>query len=273
MQLNNSIAQNGLILLGCGRMGAALLKGWLRAGIPANSVFVVDPTPPEWVEAAGCLVNSLELPPAPAVIVFAVKPQVAEQALESLAPLLPLKSTLGLSIVAGLGLHWFEARLSAMPIVRAMPNTPAAIGAGITALIGGSGAQVTHLDSAEELMSAVGSVVRLESEAQMDAVTALSGSGPAYVFHLIEVMTAAGCREGLPENLALELALQTIAGAGALASAAGVSPGELREDVTSPGGTTAAGLSVLMDREKGLAPLMARTIRAARLRSEELADG
>ncbi|MBM3606464.1 MAG: pyrroline-5-carboxylate reductase, partial [Alphaproteobacteria bacterium] len=184
-----------------------------------------------------------------------------------------LAGTLVLSVAAGTTIATFEAAFPDAPVVRVMPNTPAAIGQGISALIGNAAATETHLDLAETLMRAVGRVVRLESEAQMDAVTGLSGSGPAYVFHLIEALAAAGEAQGLSPALALELARVTVAGAGALAVDADEDPAVLRQNVTSPGGTTAAGLAVLMDPGTGLPPLMARTVAAATERGRQLGRG
>ena len=152
-----------------------------------------------------------------------------------------------------------------------MPNTPAAIGRGITALVGNAHADASALALAETLMAAVGRTVRLDDEAQMDAVTAVSGSGPAYVFLLIETLAAAGEAEGLPPGLALALARATVAGAGALAEASDKPPSQLRTDVTSPGGTTAAALAVLMADGAGLPALMRRGVAAAAARSRELA--
>ena len=151
-----------------------------------------------------------------------------------------------------------------------MPNTPAAIGRGISAICGNDHATDAHLDLAEELLSAVGQVVRLGGEHQMDAVTAVSGSGPAYVFHLIETLAAAGVAEGLPADLALQLARATVAGAGALAEAAPESPAQLRINVTSPGGTTAAALTVLMDEDRGFPALVREAVRKAAERGREL---
>jgi pyrroline-5-carboxylate reductase len=179
-----------------------------------------------------------------------------------------------ISVAAGTPLARFEDAFGAgTPIVRAMPNTPAAVGGGITAIVGNAAATAAHLDLAEELLSAVGQVVRLDSEDQMDAVTAVSGSGPAYVFHMIEALAAAGQAEGLAPDLALQLARATVAGAGALADASGEDPAQLRRNVTSPNGTTQAGLEVLMDGQAGLPPLMRRTVAAAAARSRELRDG
>jgi pyrroline-5-carboxylate reductase len=159
------------------------------------------------------------------------------------------------------------------PIIRAMPNTPAAVGQGITAIIGNAHASEAQMDLSEELLKAIGEVVRLEAEAQMDAVTGVSGSGPAYVFHMIECLAAAGEAQGLAPDLALQLAKATVAGAGALAMQAEEDPGQLRVNVTSPNGTTQAGLEVLMDAAKGLPPLIEATVKAAAERSRELSRG
>lgn len=262
----DELGRRGLVLVGCGRMGGAMLRGWLARGLEPGAVTVIDPRlAPEW-QGKGLRINA-DLPFDPAVLVLAVKPQMMADALGGV-PTLP--GTLVLSVAAGTTIATFERAFPGAPIVRVMPNTPAAIGQGISALIGNARATPAHLDLAETLMAAVGRVVRLDSEDQMDAVTALSGSGPAYVFHLIETMARAGEAQGLPAALSLELARATVAGAGALAVSADEDPAILRENVTSPGGTTAAGLRVLMDPDTGLPPLMARTIAAATERGREL---
>ncbi|RME15311.1 MAG: pyrroline-5-carboxylate reductase [Alphaproteobacteria bacterium] len=264
------VAARGLVLLGCGKMGSAMLAGWLESGLPPGAVWVIDPNPSDWLKSRPGLHLNEGLPARPAVVVVAVKPQMMGEALPGLAAL-GNGETLVLSIAAGTPIAAFEAALGARtPVVRAMPNTPAAIGRGITAIIGNAHASAAQIDLAETLLKAVGQVVRLSDEAQMDAVTALSGSGPAYVFLLIEAMAAAGVAEGLAPDLAMALAKATVAGAGALAEAADEEPAQLRRNVTSPGGTTAAALGVLMDEEKGLAPLMRRAVAAAANRSREL---
>lgn len=271
MQMDD-VARRGLVLLGCGKMGQAMLAGWLRGGLPAGSVWVIDPVPSDWVLASGVHVNA-PLPADPAIALIAVKPQMMGAALPSMQAL-GNGPTLFVSVAAGTPIATYEAVLgAATPIIRAMPNTPAAIGRGITALIGNARATPAQMDLAEALMAAVGQVVRLESEAQMDAVTALSGSGPAYVFHLIEAMTAAGVAEGLSPDLALRLAKATVGGAGQLAEDAPESPAQLRVNVTSPHGTTQAALEVLMDPAHGFPALLTRAVRAAAARSRELAKG
>ena len=258
---------NSLVLLGCGKMGSALLEGWLAGGLPASAVTVIEPSPSDWLRARGVRLNEA-LPAAPTVAVIAVKPQMMGAALPQLQAV--GGDTLFLSIAAGTPIAAFEAAFGpGARVVRAMPNTPAAVGRGVTALIGNVAAG-EGVALAEALMAAVGATVRLESEAQMDAVTALSGSGPAYVFHLIEALAAAGVAEGLPEALAMELARHTVSGAGELARQSLETAAQLRVNVTSPGGTTAAGLAVLMDADSGLPPLIRRTVAAAAERSREL---
>lgn len=266
------VAERGLVLLGCGKMGSAMLEGWLKGGLPASSVWVQDPFPSDWVTSSGVHINKT-LPETPAIVLVAVKPQVMAEALPVLKPM-GNGETLFISVAAGIGCASYEAMLGdTTPIIRAMPNTPAAVGRGITAIIGNSRASADMLDLAESLLKAVGQVVRLESESQMDAVTGVSGSGPAYVFHMIECMAAAGEAQGLAPDLAMALAKATVAGAGALAEAADETPAQLRVNVTSPNGTTQAGLEVLMDAETGLPPLIRKTVAAAADRSRELANG
>ena len=265
----DDISARGLVLLGCGKMGSALLEGWLAQGLAPGAVWVIEPSPSAWLIATGVRLNQA-LPPEPAIVLVAVKPQMMGAALPGLAALGD-GPTLFLSIAAGTPIAAFEAALGTRtPIVRAMPNTPAAVGRGISAIVGNAHASPADLDLAEGLLSAVGQVVRLDDEALMHAVTALSGSGPAYVFHLIETMAAAGEAEGLPAALAMTLAKATVAGGGALAEQAAADPAQLRVNVTSPGGTTQAALGVLMDETGGFAPLLRRAIKAAADRSKEL---
>ena len=269
---DSEMARRGLVLLGCGKMGSAMLEGWLARGLPETSVWVIDPAPSDWVIGRKTHLNA-NLPPDPAVVLVAVKPQMMDAALPALQAL-GNRDTLFVSIAAGTTLATLEGLLGARtPIVRAMPNTPAAVGEGITAMIGNAHASPEQLNRTETLLSAIGAVVRLQSEDQMDAVTGVSGSGPAYVFHMIESLAAAGEAEGLPPGLAMQLAKATVAGAGALAMQADDTPAQLRMNVTSPGGTTQAGLDVLMDETRGLPPLMRATVAAAAARARELGDG
>ncbi len=263
------VARDGLVLLGCGKMGTALLAGWLTAGVPAASVWVIEPNPTDWLKAAGVHLND-GLPPAPAVALLAVKPQMMGAALPALQALGNGK-TLFVSIAAGTSIATFEEALGKRtPIVRTMPNTPAMVGRGITGICANAHAGAAGLALARALMQAVGEVVDLDGEHQIDAVTAVSGSGPAYVFHLIEAMAAAGVAEGLRPDIAMQLARATVCGAGELAHRADDTASQLRINVTSPGGTTAAALAVLMDPVTGLAPLLQRAVKAAADRGREL---
>jgi pyrroline-5-carboxylate reductase len=268
------IAERGLVLLGCGKMGSAMLEGWLGKGLPPRTFTILEPNPSERLSELakqGLRLNG-ELPLAPAIAMLAVKPQMIREALPDLMAL-GGGSTLFVSIAAGAPIHVFESALSpGTPIVRAMPNTPAAIGRGVTALIGNAAAGEADLALVEALLQAVGRTVRLDDESQMDAVTAISGSGPAYVFLMIEALAAAGEAEGLSADLALRLARATVGGAGQLTESAEENPAQLRINVTSPGGTTAAALEVLNNESNGLPALMRRAVAAAATRSRELGE-
>ena len=213
------VAQDGLVLLGCGKMGTALLTGWLAAGVPPGSVWVIEPNPTDWLKSTGVHLNA-GVPAAPAVALLAVKPQMMGAALPALQALGNGK-TLFVSIAAGTTIATFEAVLGdRTPIVRTMPNTPAMVGRGITALCRNAHVSDADFALAHDLMGAVGQVVTLTGEDQIDAVTAVSGSGPAYVFHLIETMAAAGEAEGLHPDVAMQLAAPPSAGQGSLPSKA-----------------------------------------------------
>lgn len=262
------VARDGLVLLGCGKMGTALLTGWLAAGVPAASVWVIEPNPTDWLKSAGVHLNE-GVPPFPAVALLAVKPQMMGAALPALQALGNGK-TLFVSIAAGTSIATFEAALGdRTPIVRTMPNTPAMVGRGITGICANAPAGAAGLALARDLMQAVGDVVELEGEHQIDAVTAVSGSGPAYVFHLIEALAAAGVAEGLAPDVAMRLARATVCGAGELAWRSDESASQLRINVTSPGGTTEAALRVLM-ADDGLKPLMEKAVAAADARAKAL---
>lgn len=269
-----SLGARGLVLLGCGRMGGALLEGWLAGGLPLTAAHIIEPHPSDRLQALareGLNLNGA-LPPDLGAVVLAVKPQMMAQALAGTA--LPRAAdTLILSVAAGTPIAAYEAVFGAdAAIVRAMPNTPAAVGRGVTAIVGNAATPPAMLDLAEALMAAVGEVVRLGAEAELDAVTAVSGCGPAYVFHLIEAMAAAGAAHGLPEDLAMRLARATVTGAGELAHRAPDAAATLRQNVTSPGGVTAAALEVLMADPGGLTDLMTRAMAQAITRNRELAD-
>lgn len=266
----SDIEARGLVLLGCGKMGSALLQGWLASGLPAGAVHVVEPNPSNWLTETGVALNGT-LPDDPAVIVLAVKPQVMAEALPQ-ATRFGGGDTLVVSIAAGTSIKSLEAAFGAStPIVRTMPNTPASVGRGITSMVPNPVASddgAHHL--AAKLMSAVGEVVYLDNEDQIDAATGVAGSGPAYVFLLIEALADAGMYEGLAPEVAMKLAKATVAGAAEMAATADKGPGELRLNVTSPAGTTAAALQVLMDDKRGFHPLIAEAVRAAAKRSLEL---
>ncbi|MEM6761054.1 MAG: pyrroline-5-carboxylate reductase [Pseudomonadota bacterium] len=268
---NSRIAARGIALIGCGKMGSAMLRGWLQSGLPVTSVWVRDPAPSEWLQSTGVHLN-VDLPSEPAVLMLAIKPQMMAAILPDLTRAVAADTVI-LSVAAGTPISVFEATFGAQtPIVRAMPNTPAAIGQGITAICANAAGQA-YLNEADALLSAIGDVARLDSEQQMDAVTGVSGSGPAYVFHLIETLAAAGAAQGLPAELALRLAKSTVAGAGALALRADEDPGQLRVNVTSPNGTTQAALEVLMNQDNGFPALLTAAVAAATARSKELSDG
>lgn len=267
----DDINTRGMIIIGCGKMGSALLAGWLAAGVSSAKVWVKDPFPSQWLIATGVNLGT-DMPANPAVVLIAVKPQMMANVLGDMDPA-GWADTLFMSVAAGTPLALFERHLGASArIIRTMPNTPAALGRGITAIVGNGAALPADLDTAEALMGAVGQVVRLDAEGQMHAVTAVSGSGPAYVFHLIEALAAAGEAEGLPADLAMKLAKATVGGAGQLAEDADDVPSQLRINVTSPGGTTQAALEVLMDKTDGFPPLLKRAVKAAADRSRELGN-
>lgn len=267
-----------LIIVGCGNMGRAMVRGWLSAGLPPAGLVIIDPQldPKEVPEFSGATITAhaadLPLTLKARVLVLAVKPQVMNAVLGSVKPLVD-EGTLALSIAAGVTLDQMEAGLGSAPsLVRAMPNTPAAIGAGITGLVPRDGVAEQHILLADAVMQAAGQTVWVDDESLMNAVTATSGSGPAYVFHMVEALAAAAKASGLPEEGAMKLARQTIVGAARLLEVDDhVSASTLRERVTSPGGTTAAALKVLMQSGE-LTDLMTQAVAAATKRGEELAD-
>ncbi len=265
-----------LLLVGAGKMGGAMLDGWLEGGFHAGRIVILDPHL-EDVRRSSLVGAGVKVASAAeeavgrdyAVVVLAVKPQTMAEALIETVALVPPVSVV-VSIAAGIRLATLEAAFPAgQPVVRAMPNTPAQIGMGVTAAFANPHVSETQRTGVHALLVAVGEVAWIEDEALMDAVTAVSGSGPAYVFLLAECLGEAAREAGLPEDLADLLARHTVAGAGALLAQSPLSPAELRRNVTSPGGTTAAALEVLM-AEDGLGPLLARAVERARKRSIEL---
>lgn len=261
-----------ILLVGCGKMGRALMDGWIGQGTSPDAIFVVDPMQPDLPDgvAGGAAFEDIPDGFAASVVVLAVKPQVMDAVLAPY-PAIVRPDTVFLSIAAGRTIASFEAVLGAAArIVRAMPNTPAAVGRGITVLTGNGHVSGAQRDACEALMSAVGKVAWVADEGLIDAVTGVSGSGPAYVFHLVEAMAAAGIAAGLSPDLAMLLARETVAGSGELLAQSADPAATLRENVTSPGGTTAAALDILMSDE-GLTELMTRAILRATERSRELA--
>jgi pyrroline-5-carboxylate reductase len=262
-----------LVLLGAGKMGGAMLDGWLARGLNPRRISVIEPKPGKSLKALtrrGLKVNAGGKPAAATAVVIAVKPQTAPEALLQIAPYIG-KATLALSIMAGRTIGYLQKSLPpGTAIVRAMPNTPAAIGRGITTACPNAGVSARQRKLASDLLGAIGTVVWVKEEALMDAVTALSGSGPAYVFLLAEAMTSAGIAAGLPAELASRLARETVAGSGELLHRSDLDAASLRQNVTSPGGTTAAALEVLMG-PGGFDELLTRAVAAATRRGRELA--
>jgi pyrroline-5-carboxylate reductase len=280
------MAQQQITLLGCGKMGSAMLEGWLAdTNLDANFT-IIEPhqTHLGWLQGqksvrlyADCAAANADGAPVSTMIVLAVKPQMMDDAIAGLGNMKHADCAY-LSIAAGISTGWLKQRLGdAAIVIRAMPNTPAAIGKGITVLYADAPNQASNQppnqarNLASQLLAAVGQVVHVQDEALMDGVTALSGSGPAYVFLLVEAMTEAGIKAGLPDDLAAELAKATVCGAGALMAAVDTAPAILRENVTSKGGTTAAALAVLM-ADDGLTSLMTKAVAAAKARSIELGE-
>ncbi|MBE7638072.1 pyrroline-5-carboxylate reductase [Sneathiella sp. P13V-1] len=264
-----------VLLVGCGNMGGAMLGGWIEQNIKPNNIVVVDPSPDnlEKAQKLGCRSFSspllIEEGYVPDVIIFAVKPQVIGDVMESYKEF-AREGALIISIAAGTKIQKFQEQLGQdAAIIRTMPNTPAAIRQGMMVSCGNEHVTEEHKKLCDILMEAIGETAWVEDEDDIDRVTGLSGSGPAYVFYMIESMIKAGVAAGLSEELSTLLAKTTVAGAGQLAIHSTEDVSKLRENVTSPGGTTAAGLQVLM-AEDGLAPLMEKTVAAAIVRSKEL---
>jgi pyrroline-5-carboxylate reductase len=261
-----------ILLVGCGKMGGALLAGWRERKV-ASAYAVVEPAGAPAAPDVTGYATPEQLPRglAPSAIVFAVKPQSLDEVTPHYRRFVP--ATPFLSIAAGKTLGYFARQLGPeAAVVRAMPNTPAAIGRGIAVLCAGSRVAPRARELCEQLLAAVGEVAWVDDESLIDAVTAVSGSGPAYVFLLIECLAKAGVEAGLPPDLAMQLARATVAGSGELARRSRESPAQLREAVTSPGGTTRAALDVLMAAGNGLEPLLVKAVAAATRRSRELAD-
>jgi pyrroline-5-carboxylate reductase len=270
--MSEGIHKASIFLVGAGRMGGALLRGWLSAGFAPSSLAAAEPHPSAEI-AALLKEHAIAGKPqaAPDVMVLAVKPQIMDEVLAAVAPLAGPQTAV-LSIAAGRTVASIAAHFPpGAAIVRAMPNLPAEIGRGITAAFANTQVTAERRSLCDRLLKAAGEVAWIEDEGLIDAVTAVSGSGPAYVFHLVECLAEAGAAAGLPPDLAARLARATVAGAGELLHRSHLSPAQLRENVTSPGGTTAAGLSVLMG-EPSLKSLIRETVAAAARRSRELSS-
>lgn len=263
-----------LVLVGAGKMGGAMLDGWLANGLAPEAVTILDPHPsPEIAALAREKGLSLNPPLAevapPAALVLAIKPQSLDASADTIARLAGT-GTLVVSILAGKTIANLRARLpQAGAIVRAMPNLPAAVRRGVTAAVTGRETSRERRAIADSLLKGVGAVEWLDDESLIDAVTAVSGSGPAYVFHLAECLAGAGAAAGLPPDLAARLARATVVGAGEMLRQTELAPAKLRQNVTSPGGTTAAALDVLMAKD-GLQPLLTKAVAAAKRRAGEL---
>ena len=270
-----------ILLIGCGKMGSALLRGWLEGLESMTNFTVVDP---ELGEGRGDSFNGSprvtylkdlsesDKALSPDIIVLAIKPQMMS---EALAPVVAVSraDTLWLSIAAGISIDWLKERIgSDALVIRSMPNTPSAIGAGVTAMVASPNVSDEGIAFATKMLEAVGRVVALESESDMDAVTAISGSGPAYIFLMREALEAAAIKAGLSGEIAAALAGETISGAARLMQESHETPTQLRVNVMSKGGTTEAAMKVLMAEEGGLMALMEKAVFAAKNRSEELSN-
>ncbi|MBN2752419.1 MAG: pyrroline-5-carboxylate reductase [Rhodospirillaceae bacterium] len=271
-----------ILVIGCGKMGGALVSGWLATGCPETAICVVEayaPTREVWAAKGLVAVETPDLLPedfVPDVVLVAVKPQGLVAALPPVVTWVRAVCAdhrpLVISIVAGKPIATFEVAFGGQtPVLRVMPNTPAAVGRGISGLFANALVTDGQKTLGETLLAAVGEVVWLETEDQMHAVTALSGSGPAYVFHLVEAMAQGGVALGLPPEVAMRLARATVVGSGELLRQSDDDAATLRVNVTSPGGTTAAALNVLMNADKGFSPQLTEALAAAAQRSRELA--
>jgi pyrroline-5-carboxylate reductase len=259
-------------LVGAGKMGLALAQGWLRAGLAGADLVMIEPQPGE-AAIAFAAESGARLLPAPLhevarVVVLAVKPQVIGAVLPTLRPLIG-PHTLVISIAAGIAIKTVAGGLGTRRVIRTMPNTPAQIGQGIAGAVAAADTDAADRRIADALLGAVGEVVWVEDERAIDGITAISGSGPAYVFNFVEALAAAAVEQGFAADTAMQLARQTVIGAAALMAADPTPVATLRQNVTSPKGTTEAALNVLMAPD-GLRPLVARAVAAARRRSEEL---
>lgn len=260
-----------LVLVGAGKMGSAMLEGWLKLGLDPKCVAIKEPQPAPEIEALaarGVRINPAAIDDA-SVILLAVKPQVADEVVPPLKSLMR-PDTMAVSVMAGKTIAFLERALGGGAVVRSIPNTPAAVGRGITAAVANAMVSETQRTLAHTLLTSIGAVEWVSDEGLIDVATAVSGSGPAYVFLLAETLARAGAAAGLPADMAARLARATVAGSGELLHQSPLDAATLRQNVTSPNGTTAAALSVLM-ADDGIDPLMEKAVAAAAKRSRELA--
>jgi pyrroline-5-carboxylate reductase len=266
-----------MLLVGCGKMGGAMLRGWLARGVPGSQLYVVDPSPRDLDDIAAAGVTIVTTPAGlpsgfqPAIVLLAIKPQFMDQALPDYRRFAK-PQTLFLSIAAGKTLAYLRQQLGQTTVVRAMPNTPAAVSRGMSVIVRQPNVSAAQLDLCAELLAAVGDITWVDDEDLINAVTAVSGGGPAYVFLMIECLAEAGRQAGLPAEMAMQLARSTVCGSGELAYQSSETAEVLRKAVMSPKGTTEQAIAVLMAPD-GLQPLMTRAVAAATKRSREIAAG
>ncbi|MFM2279540.1 MAG: hypothetical protein RLZZ444_1771 [Pseudomonadota bacterium] len=265
-----------IILIGAGNMGGAMALGWIKAGVPADKIIAIDPNASgpmqsRLADAGVTVVSALPDNARASVLFVAVKPQMLDAVLPSYRAAVG-PDTVVVSVVAGKTISSFQSHLGPVPMVRTIPNTPAMVGRGITGAFASAGVDQARRALVDTLLKVTGPVEWVDDEALIDAVTAVSGSGPAYVFYLVECMAEAGRKLGLPADLAMRLARATVSGAGELLHQSPDDAAQLRKNVTSPAGTTAAALGVLMAEESGIQPVFDKAIAAARTRAQELAS-
>ena len=264
-----------LLMIGAGNMGESMLRSWVQTQISEFSLLVLEPQPSDWLKSMfemGLVeLNNIKTEKKIDICVFAVKPQTLGKALEENRKRLR-KETLIVSVVAGKDFNFLKSSLHTdQPIIRVMPNTPVSVSQGISAMVANKSTDQTHIGWVQELFAALGKIVLLKNENEIDAVTAISGSGPAYVFNFIENLIEIAEELGLSAEVSKKLVIQTVVGAGILSGSTTLSPGRLRENVTSPAGTTQAALEVLMDEKFGWKPIIKKAVHAAHNRSKELA--
>ena len=266
---------NNVLIVGAGNMGEAMLRGWVKASNELNQLYVREPNPSNWLKKMNyekkIKLNPSDIKAQINVCIFCVKPQVAEQVIMDTKIDLAENSFI-ISVIAGKDFNFFDSIFKVpYPVIRVMPNTPVSIEAGVSAIVGNKSSSLSNIKWTEHLFRILGSTVILEKENLIDAVTAISGSGPAYIFNFAEILIGVGKDLGLSEEISKKIVLQTIVGAGLLAINSDKSPSKLRENVTSPNGTTQAALNILMDKKNGWREIMKNAVVAAHERSKFLA--